>query len=156
MTVFLNRLFRSVTKEEKEKENTRKVMPIANAMPPAGRPSSVQARPIYGLLQDDKTVRGRSVGYVSLLYTILSILSILHNLRTRYFIELLSNFYRALSRSSRLKEEDVASFRYLDESITFASIPYLYTRGYVSSMPALKSPVRIIREINRQSWLLLN
>jgi hypothetical protein len=52
-------LFRSVTKEEKEKENTRKVMPIANmvtAMPPAGRPSSVQARPIYGILQDDKTV----------------------------------------------------------------------------------------------------
>jgi len=52
-----------VTKEEKEKENTRKVMPIANmvtAMPPAGRPSSVQARPICGILQDDtKTVRRR-------------------------------------------------------------------------------------------------
>ncbi|KAK0096581.1 hypothetical protein PV326_005077 [Microctonus aethiopoides] len=40
----------SVTKEEKEKENTRKVAPT---MPPAGRPSSVQARPIYGILQDD-------------------------------------------------------------------------------------------------------
>ncbi|XP_053596368.1 mucin-5AC isoform X2 [Microplitis demolitor] len=44
--------FRSVTKEEKEKENTRKVAPISN-MPPAGRPSSVQARPIYEILQDD-------------------------------------------------------------------------------------------------------
>ncbi|XP_074098250.1 uncharacterized protein LOC141526969 isoform X1 [Cotesia typhae] len=42
--------FRSVTKEEKEKENTRKVAPN---MPPAGRPSSVQARPIYEILQDD-------------------------------------------------------------------------------------------------------
>ncbi|XP_019700195.2 mucin-5AC isoform X15 [Harpegnathos saltator] len=47
--------FRSVTKEEKEKENTRKVAPIATmvTMPPAGRPSSVQARPIHGILQDD-------------------------------------------------------------------------------------------------------
>ncbi|XP_057318478.1 uncharacterized protein LOC130663325 isoform X19 [Microplitis mediator] len=45
-------LARSVTKEEKEKENTRKVAPISN-MPPAGRPSSVQARPIYEILQDD-------------------------------------------------------------------------------------------------------
>ncbi|XP_053984849.1 protein piccolo isoform X7 [Hylaeus volcanicus] len=47
--------FRSVTKEEKEKENTRKVAPIAMTMtmPPAGRPSSVQARPMHGLLQDD-------------------------------------------------------------------------------------------------------
>ncbi|XP_018060189.1 PREDICTED: mucin-5AC isoform X4 [Atta colombica] len=44
--------FRSVTKEEKEKENTRKVAPIA-IMPPAGRPSSVQARPIHGIIQDD-------------------------------------------------------------------------------------------------------
>ncbi|KZC12800.1 hypothetical protein WN55_04317 [Dufourea novaeangliae] len=48
-------LLRSVTKEEKEKENTRKVAPISTAitMPPAGRPSSVQARPMHGLLQDD-------------------------------------------------------------------------------------------------------
>ncbi|XP_025152713.1 mucin-5AC isoform X13 [Harpegnathos saltator] len=48
-------LARSVTKEEKEKENTRKVAPIATmvTMPPAGRPSSVQARPIHGILQDD-------------------------------------------------------------------------------------------------------
>ncbi|XP_029159558.1 uncharacterized protein LOC114931603 isoform X2 [Nylanderia fulva] len=48
-------LARSVTKEEKEKEN-RKVAPIANmiaTMPPAGRPSSVQARPVHGILQDD-------------------------------------------------------------------------------------------------------
>ncbi|XP_011269051.1 uncharacterized protein LOC105259050 isoform X18 [Camponotus floridanus] len=48
-------LARSVTKEEKEKEN-RKVAPIVNmvtTMPPAGRPSSVQARPIHGILQDD-------------------------------------------------------------------------------------------------------
>ncbi|XP_061931929.1 mucin-2 isoform X15 [Apis cerana] len=47
--------FRSVTKEEKEKENTRKVAPVTAAMtmPPAGRPSSVQARPIHGILQDD-------------------------------------------------------------------------------------------------------
>ncbi|XP_076635799.1 uncharacterized protein LOC143348927 isoform X13 [Colletes latitarsis] len=47
--------FRSVTKEEKEKENTRKVAPITMTMtmPPAGRPSSVQARPMHGLLQDD-------------------------------------------------------------------------------------------------------
>ncbi|XP_011701108.1 PREDICTED: flocculation protein FLO11 [Wasmannia auropunctata] len=45
-------LARSVTKEEKEKENTRKVAPIAT-MPPAGRPSSVQARPIHGILQDE-------------------------------------------------------------------------------------------------------
>ncbi|XP_018358278.1 PREDICTED: mediator of DNA damage checkpoint protein 1 isoform X7 [Trachymyrmex cornetzi] len=44
--------FRSVTKEEKEKENTRKVAPITT-MPPAGRPSSVQARPIHGIIQDD-------------------------------------------------------------------------------------------------------
>lgn len=51
----IDRLFRSVTKEEKEKENTRKVAPIATmiTMPPAGRPSSVQARPIHGILQDD-------------------------------------------------------------------------------------------------------
>lgn len=42
-----------MTKEEKEKENTRKVAPTMNTMPPAGRPSSVQARPIYGILQDD-------------------------------------------------------------------------------------------------------
>ncbi|XP_026826740.1 mediator of DNA damage checkpoint protein 1 isoform X11 [Ooceraea biroi] len=58
-------LARSVTKEEKEKENTRKVMPIASmvtAMPPAGRPSSVQARPIYGILQDDtKTDNDRAI-----------------------------------------------------------------------------------------------
>ncbi|PBC33414.1 hypothetical protein APICC_03974 [Apis cerana cerana] len=48
-------LQRSVTKEEKEKENTRKVAPVTAAMtmPPAGRPSSVQARPIHGILQDD-------------------------------------------------------------------------------------------------------
>ncbi|XP_034934080.1 uncharacterized protein [Chelonus insularis] len=46
-------LARSVTKEEKEKENTRKVAPVTNTMPPAGRPSSVQARPIYEILQDD-------------------------------------------------------------------------------------------------------
>lgn len=48
-------VFRSVTKEEKEKENTRKVAPVTAAMtmPPAGRPSSVQARPIHGILQDD-------------------------------------------------------------------------------------------------------
>lgn len=55
-------VFRSVTKEEKEKENTRKVAPIAMmvTMPPAGRPSSVQARPIHGILQDDiKAVRER-------------------------------------------------------------------------------------------------
>ncbi|XP_018304413.1 proteoglycan 4 isoform X6 [Mycetomoellerius zeteki] len=45
-------LARSVTKEEKEKENTRKVAPIAT-MPPAGRPSSVQARPIHGIMQDE-------------------------------------------------------------------------------------------------------
>jgi len=52
-----DQLFRSVTKEEKEKENTRKVAPIA-IMPPAGRPSSVQARPIHGIIQDDtKAVR---------------------------------------------------------------------------------------------------
>ncbi|CAK9805835.1 hypothetical protein ANTQUA_LOCUS4583 [Anthophora quadrimaculata] len=48
-------LARSVTKEEKEKENTRKVAPITTTMtmPPAGRPSSVQARPVHGILQDD-------------------------------------------------------------------------------------------------------
>ncbi|XP_033178444.1 triadin isoform X18 [Bombus impatiens] len=47
--------FRSVTKEEKEKENTRKVAPVAATMtmPPAGRPSSVQARPVHGILHDD-------------------------------------------------------------------------------------------------------
>lgn len=47
---FLN--YRSATKEEKDKENTRKVAPVTNTMPPAGRPSSVQARPIYGILQE--------------------------------------------------------------------------------------------------------
>lgn len=41
---------RSVTKEEKEKENTRKVAPT---MPPAGRPSSVQTKPIHEILSDD-------------------------------------------------------------------------------------------------------
>ncbi|XP_060823068.1 proteoglycan 4-like isoform X19 [Bombus pascuorum] len=48
-------LARSVTKEEKEKENTRKVAPVAATMtmPPAGRPSSVQARPVHGILHDD-------------------------------------------------------------------------------------------------------
>ncbi|XP_072752975.1 uncharacterized protein [Anoplolepis gracilipes] len=57
-------LARSVTKEEKEKEN-RKVAPIANmiaTMPPAGRPSSVQARPVHGILQDDaKTDNDRAI-----------------------------------------------------------------------------------------------
>lgn len=43
---------RSVTKEEKDKENTRKVAPVTTTMPPAGRPSSVQARPISGILQE--------------------------------------------------------------------------------------------------------
>ncbi|XP_011637483.1 proteoglycan 4 isoform X4 [Pogonomyrmex barbatus] len=52
--------FRSVTKEEKEKENTRKVAPIVT-MPPAGRPSSVQARPIHGILQDDKADADRAI-----------------------------------------------------------------------------------------------
>ncbi|XP_015594429.1 uncharacterized protein LOC107267351 isoform X24 [Cephus cinctus] len=48
--------FRSVTKEEKEKENTRKVGPApapTTTIPPAGRPSSVHTRPIHGILQDD-------------------------------------------------------------------------------------------------------
>ncbi|XP_012277429.1 nascent polypeptide-associated complex subunit alpha, muscle-specific form isoform X2 [Orussus abietinus] len=46
--------FRSVTKEEKEKENTRKVAPVPSAsMPPAGRPSSVQARPIHTMTQEE-------------------------------------------------------------------------------------------------------
>ncbi|XP_076549012.1 uncharacterized protein LOC117600883 isoform X8 [Osmia lignaria lignaria] len=47
--------FRSVTKEEKEKENTRKVAPITTTMtmPPAGQPSCEQTRPIHGILQDD-------------------------------------------------------------------------------------------------------
>ncbi|KAL0100637.1 hypothetical protein PUN28_019196 [Cardiocondyla obscurior] len=45
-------LARSVTKEEKEKENTKKIAPTAT-MPPAGRPSSVQARPIHGIIQED-------------------------------------------------------------------------------------------------------
>ncbi|KAL0100630.1 hypothetical protein PUN28_019196 [Cardiocondyla obscurior] len=44
--------YRSVTKEEKEKENTKKIAPTAT-MPPAGRPSSVQARPIHGIIQED-------------------------------------------------------------------------------------------------------
>lgn len=52
---------RSVTKEEKEKENTRKVAPAATmTMPPAGRPSSVQARPMHGLLPDDPKAVGPS------------------------------------------------------------------------------------------------
>ncbi|XP_015594427.1 uncharacterized protein LOC107267351 isoform X21 [Cephus cinctus] len=49
-------LARSVTKEEKEKENTRKVGPApapTTTIPPAGRPSSVHTRPIHGILQDD-------------------------------------------------------------------------------------------------------
>ncbi|XP_071567526.1 uncharacterized protein [Temnothorax nylanderi] len=44
--------FRSVTKEEKEKENTRKVAPIATMLP-AGQPSSEQTRPIHGIMQED-------------------------------------------------------------------------------------------------------
>ncbi|XP_046618714.1 uncharacterized protein LOC124304474 isoform X6 [Neodiprion virginianus] len=52
---------RSVTKEEKEQENTRKIGPTqTTTMPPAGRasavqvrPSSVQTRPVYSFLQDD-------------------------------------------------------------------------------------------------------
>ncbi|KYN26775.1 hypothetical protein ALC57_03816 [Trachymyrmex cornetzi] len=52
VTVVLTTVVTSVTKEEKEKENTRKVAPITT-MPPAGRPSSVQARPIHGIIQDD-------------------------------------------------------------------------------------------------------
>ncbi|XP_026673822.1 flocculation protein FLO11 isoform X6 [Ceratina calcarata] len=56
-------LARSVTKEEKEKENTRKVAPSTTVtMPPAGRPSSVQARPMHGILQDDsKTDTERAI-----------------------------------------------------------------------------------------------
>ncbi|XP_046618716.1 uncharacterized protein LOC124304474 isoform X8 [Neodiprion virginianus] len=54
-------LARSVTKEEKEQENTRKIGPTqTTTMPPAGRasavqvrPSSVQTRPVYSFLQDD-------------------------------------------------------------------------------------------------------
>ncbi|XP_024880386.1 uncharacterized protein LOC112460110 isoform X1 [Temnothorax curvispinosus] len=45
-------LARSVTKEEKEKENTRKVAPIATMLP-AGQPSSEQTRPIRGIMQED-------------------------------------------------------------------------------------------------------
>ncbi|XP_077275641.1 uncharacterized protein LOC143904675 isoform X15 [Temnothorax americanus] len=45
-------LARSVTKEEKEKENTRKVVPIATMLP-AGQPSSEQTRPIRGIMQED-------------------------------------------------------------------------------------------------------
>ncbi|XP_036140928.1 flocculation protein FLO11 isoform X10 [Monomorium pharaonis] len=52
--------FRSVTKEEKEKENTRKVAPIVT-IPPAGRPSSVQARPIHGIMQDDTKDTDRAI-----------------------------------------------------------------------------------------------
>ncbi|XP_033214350.1 uncharacterized protein LOC117171297 isoform X4 [Belonocnema kinseyi] len=46
---------RSVTKEEKEKENTMKVAPASApvTIAPAGRPSSVQARPIHGILSED-------------------------------------------------------------------------------------------------------
>ncbi|XP_011879125.1 PREDICTED: serine/arginine repetitive matrix protein 1 isoform X8 [Vollenhovia emeryi] len=44
--------FRSVTKEEKEKENTRKVAPIATR-PAAGRPSSVQGGPTHSTMQED-------------------------------------------------------------------------------------------------------
>lgn len=46
-------IFRSATKEEKDKENIKKIAPVTNSMPPAGRPSSVQARPISGILQED-------------------------------------------------------------------------------------------------------
>ncbi|KAL6441176.1 hypothetical protein ACFW04_003468 [Cataglyphis niger] len=56
-------LARSVTKEEKEKEN-RKVAPIVSMIatrPPAGRPSSVQARPIHGLLDDTKADNDRAI-----------------------------------------------------------------------------------------------
>ncbi|XP_012252360.2 proteoglycan 4 isoform X3 [Athalia rosae] len=64
--------FRSVTKEEKEQENTRKIGPVPqpNSMPPAGRPSSVQVRPssvqqqrpANPLLQDDaKTDNERAI-----------------------------------------------------------------------------------------------
>ncbi|XP_011879126.1 PREDICTED: proteoglycan 4 isoform X9 [Vollenhovia emeryi] len=45
-------LARSVTKEEKEKENTRKVAPIATR-PAAGRPSSVQGGPTHSTMQED-------------------------------------------------------------------------------------------------------
>ena len=47
--------FRSVTKEEKEKENTRKVAPVPTtiAVLPAGQPSSAQIRPLCGILHDD-------------------------------------------------------------------------------------------------------
>ena len=50
-------LARSATKEEKEKENTRKVGPAAvqaaTTVAPAGRPSSEQERPIYRMLPED-------------------------------------------------------------------------------------------------------
>ncbi|XP_076668839.1 uncharacterized protein LOC143369153 isoform X10 [Andrena cerasifolii] len=48
-------LARSVTKEEKEKENTRKVAPVPTtiAVLPAGQPSSAQIRPLCGILHDD-------------------------------------------------------------------------------------------------------
>ena len=53
-------LARSATKEEKEKENTRKVAPTSATMlqqqqqvAPAGRPSSVQARPMQGMVMPD-------------------------------------------------------------------------------------------------------
>ncbi|KAG7199773.1 hypothetical protein KM043_000437 [Ampulex compressa] len=56
-------LARSVTKEEKEKENTRKVAPIPGpGVLPAGRPSSVLARPVHGILQEDaKTDNERAI-----------------------------------------------------------------------------------------------
>lgn len=68
---------RSVTKEEKEQENTRKIGPTqTNAMPPAGRPStvqvrpsSVQSRPVYSFLQDDpKMVSSKSADIEILLF----------------------------------------------------------------------------------------
>ncbi|XP_011503180.1 PREDICTED: AF4/FMR2 family member 4 [Ceratosolen solmsi marchali] len=50
-------LARSTTKEEKDKENTRKIDPTSilaeTTALPAGRPSSVQARPIYAALPDE-------------------------------------------------------------------------------------------------------
>jgi hypothetical protein len=50
-------LARSATKEEKDKENTRKIGPasflISTMVQPAGRPSSVQTRPIRAIPPDD-------------------------------------------------------------------------------------------------------
>lgn len=113
-------VFRSVTKEEKEKENTRKVAPVTAAMtmPPAGRPSSVQARPIHGILQDDsKAVCG----------------SFQFQLLTASSVSFDSTWYLLHTLSNRTRKELLLA----QEKISWSAIIWIVLLAWVSVLKSI-------------------